>query len=401
MLRTMFSREKTGLIALFCKVYELRDDPAGRRNLALEIQEDLLRRVARTERRIRSSRAEIRLIKATLATKGLDKSAARDLKQRIADNIEYVALCKRRLQLCGDVGDAVGFIYADRWDVKPLSNREKAGFLTGKCGARLERAVLRKIFESGRAAILNDLTNSFRFGDLTVFFEEGGFRIVEVKTGRGGKYSRRKRQMKAINEVMGYIVTDERNTDNGKYFRRATHQAPTYHVDAINRLLSSLGPRGWLHEEVEPGLHYFVIDVRSETPMDEVLSPIALTQCRPMMIFSNDLKYQGCSYYPFLLSFKDPEIAFRFYNGDVVIVVAVAMVHVSNVLAARDWKVHVTEELDMHWELEWTGKGEQVWDNNRVSVGAHMIGRLGGEFLSLDWFLGNVTHMAADIATLC
>jgi hypothetical protein len=47
MLRTMFSRETTGLIALFCKVYELRDDPAGRRNLALEIQEDLLRRAAR------------------------------------------------------------------------------------------------------------------------------------------------------------------------------------------------------------------------------------------------------------------------------------------------------------------------------------------------------------------
>jgi hypothetical protein len=44
-----------------------------------------------------------------------------------------------------------------------------------------------------------------------------------------------------------------------------------------------------------------------------------------MLIFVNDLKYSGCSYYPFLLSFEESETAFRFYNGDIVILVAVDM----------------------------------------------------------------------------
>jgi hypothetical protein len=386
----MFNHRKRGLIALFSKLYELRSDPVGRRVLALDIQEELLRRVTRTERRIRSLREESSSIKARLATRGLNKGEARVLKQNIADNEDHVDQCKRQIALYRDVGDAVGFIYADRWDVKPLSNRENPGFLTGKRGARLERAVLRSVFKFDKAAILNDLTNSFRFGDLTIFLGEGLFRIVEVKSGRGGKRSRNERQMKAITEVMNYIVTDEREVDGGRLIRRAPNREAFYNVEAINRLLSNLKPRGWLHEEVECGLHYFVIDAENEAPMDEVLS--AIISSRPLVIFANDQKYAGRSYYPFLLSFEEPEFAFRFYNGEVVIVVAVDMNHVANVLEGRNFKLHHTTQPNWPWEIEWIGGGKPLWDNNRASIGGHIIGRLGAEFLSLDWLLQDFIH---------
>jgi hypothetical protein len=39
------------------------------------------------------------------------------------------------------VGDAVAFIYGDRHELKELLQGEHAGFITGKQGARLERAI--------------------------------------------------------------------------------------------------------------------------------------------------------------------------------------------------------------------------------------------------------------------
>jgi hypothetical protein len=390
MMVFMFHRSKRGLIALFEKVYELRRDPVGRRMLALDIQEELFRRVTRAERRVRSLRDENRSLKAKLATRGLDRDEARALKQNVTINLDHMDEAKHHLQLCRDVGDAVGFIYANRWDVKPLSNREHAGLLTGKRGARLERAVLREVFRLGKEAILNDLTNSFRFGDITVFLGEGVFSIMEVKSGRGGNKSRAERQKEAIDGVLGYINTDERNLDGGLLIRRAPPCQASYHVDTINRLLSIATQRGWVHEEVEHGLHYFIIDGEDETPMDEVLS--ALVSCRPMLIFVNNQKYTGCSYFPFLLSFEDPETAFKFYSGETVILVAVDMNHVANVLASRDFKLHITGEPNWPWEIEWLGAGKSISENNRIKVGGHIIGRLGAEFLSLEWLLQYAIH---------
>jgi hypothetical protein len=63
------------------------------------------------------------------------------------------------------IGDAIAFIYGNRWDIKQMVMKEESGFITGKRGTRLERKILRKAFEIGATVVMNDLTHTLRHGD--------------------------------------------------------------------------------------------------------------------------------------------------------------------------------------------------------------------------------------------
>jgi len=66
----MLTRYKKGLMELFKCVRELQSDPLGKRLLALEIQEELLKTVKRAEYLIKKTRNANREIKAILSQRG-------------------------------------------------------------------------------------------------------------------------------------------------------------------------------------------------------------------------------------------------------------------------------------------------------------------------------------------
>lgn len=391
----MLNRHRKWLVALFEQVNELRAEPLKKRLLALEIQEQLLHRIGRAERLIRKIRAESRLIKKTLARPGTPRNVARQAKASCVAGEKRIEQQRTLLSVLRSIGDSIAFIYGDRWDLKQMALKEDSGFISGKRGTRLERKILRKSFEMGATVVMNDLTHTLRHGDITVFrpdlWPNGGspFLLFEVKSGRGGDNSRKFRQLAAAKSVFDYLATDEREANGGVWRRVSVNQQPRYHFEQATRMMTTLPHAGWLMEEVEPGLHYVLIDcARNTLEYNSIFGDVLSRGCSSV-INVNEIKEQRLAYYPFPLSIQNPNALFRFYNGEFVMFVIVELDRVNEVLSRHSMRATFTGNDEYPWLI--TSNGTDVVPELRTSyVGFHPVGRLAAEFLCLAWLLENM-----------
>jgi hypothetical protein len=270
--------------------------------------------------------------------------------------------------------------------------KEDAGFITGKRGTRLERTILRRAFAIGATVVMNDLTHTLRYGDITVFRPdlwpegESPFLLIEAKTGRGGNKGRAARQKCGMKQIVEYLSSDTRTVEGHLWQRVSVRQFPEYHGDTFARLATALPRGGRLVEEVERGLYYILLDGACKTyNYDEVFGPL-LDKFGPMLALRvNDMKRQHLGYYPFPLSIRDPDVLFRFYNDEFVTYVFVSMEHVNAALASDGTKIKLTDDAVYPWQILQIGE---------IGVGPYVsfypLWRLASEFLRLDWLLNNL-----------
>jgi len=269
--------------------------------------------------------------------------------------------------------------------------KEDAGFITGKRGTCLERAILRGAFAVGATVVMNDLTHTLRYGDITLFRPdlwpegESPYLLIEVKMGSGGNQGRAARQKVAMKQIAEYLSNDTREVEGYLCQRVSVTQFPEYHGDTFTKLATALPRGGRIIEEVERGLYYILLDARKTHNYDEVFGPL-LDKHGPMMpLRVNDMKRQHCGYYPFPLSIRDPDVLFRFYNGEFVTYVFVSMDHVNAALASDGIKISFTHDAVNPW---------QILPIDEIGIGPyvsfHPLWRLASEFLRLDWLLNNL-----------
>jgi hypothetical protein len=402
---SMLTRHKKWLLALFQQVNELRSDPLNKRLLALEIQEELLRRIGLAERLIRRIRSENRLTKKTLAQRNTQRDVARNAKVRHLAGEQRIAQQRILISILRSIGDSIAFIYGDRWDLKQMVLKEESGFITGKRGTRLERKILRKSFEVGATVVMNDLTHTLRHGDITVFrpdlWPEGGspLLLIEAKSGRGGGNARKYRQLAAAKQVFDYLTADTREADGGIWQRVSVKEHPQYHFEEVTRMMMTLPHADWLMEEVEPGLHYVLINCSRETREYGSIFGDLFSRIHPFMISMNDMKEQTLAYYPFPLCIHNPDALFRFYNGEFVMFVIVDLEHVNKLLIPHSISVTLSGSDEYPWMVSSTGTGAAP-ELSTYCIGFHPVGRLAAEFLRLDWLLENVVAgLAVDAMT--
>jgi hypothetical protein len=373
---------------LFVRVLSLHADPIGNRLTALEVQEELIKRIVSVERLIRASKATVSNCKRELATPSQNRTKARQTKARLQRAKAQLSAHNDFLEMLRTIGDAVAFTFGDRFDLKPLAFREASGFIGGKRGARLERAILRMAFDRGLVAILNDLTHTLRFGDVTVFRPDGTFMIVEAKSGRGGKYSRNQRQIAAIREMAAYIETDVRQEAHGEWRRVALKSNPSDHAAHVTQMAQALVPGGWVAKEVEPGLHYFIIDGSDNDALDPAGVFGALDKTKRYELLSvNDMKYERMGYTPFPLLIRDPDLLCRFFAGEFVINILVCIDRVNELLAVHGLEVTPGNDSLMHWRVH-----DKADVDLESFVSAHLVGRLAAEFVSLEWLVESIAN---------
>lgn len=391
----MLKRHRQWLLVLFQQTRDLLSAPIEKRLLVLEIQEQLLYRIGRAEQLIRQIRKENKNIKRSLAKPGTPKEIARKAKTKHQAGDDRIEQQQILISVLRSIGDSIAFIYGDRWDLKQMVQKEDSGFLTGKNGARLERRIFRKAFETGATVVLTDLTHTLRHGDIAIFrpdlWPDGGSpcQLIEVKSGRGGNPARTSRQMAAAKQIVDYLSADKREAENGLWQRISVHEEPQYHFADVTRLICNLPHGGWLVEEVEPGLHYALIDCAYEQMSYETIFGDALRRGKPFMISVNDMKKHTLAYYPFPLSIEDPEALFHFYNGDFVMFVIVDMEQVNARLARHSLQVTLSGNDEFPWRVSPAGL-DAPREEDISYVGCHPIGRLAAEFLRLDWLLDNM-----------
>ena len=386
----MLDRYNNCLISLFKRVHELKSDRVGKRLLALEIQEELIVRIGRAESRIRKARNANNYIKFTLSQRGNTREFSSKLKSMYQQGMNYINKQRILITTLRSVGDALAFIYRDRHELKQFVRTEDAGFITGKRGARLERAILRLAFKYGATVVMNDLTNTLRHGDITIFGPDlwpdgdSSVRLIEAKSGQGGNKQRAERQQQAVKEIMTYIHTDQKETEKGLHVRIEARERSEHHFDAITRLLKNLPAKGWDSAEVEPGLRYVVIGCNAGDAILQAFEFVKGGARDWLIIDANSFKKALLGYYPFPLCIRDAECLFSFYNGNFVINVAVDITHINQVIADHNIRV---ELIDDAWKIIFL-EVDKDWGERYVMPRA--VGRFAGEFLSLSWFIDNI-----------
>ena len=114
-------------------------------------------------------------------------------------------ICERVARQLRCAGDALAWrVFGfERRYITALARNQWPGLMAGKLGLAAERARVEQVLrEDGQFALMHDLTNCLRIGDITVFTHEGPVQI-EVKTNAKCHNSVQNRRIKAVRGALG------------------------------------------------------------------------------------------------------------------------------------------------------------------------------------------------------
>jgi hypothetical protein len=108
-------------------------------------------------------------------------------------------VCERLVRQYKCVGDALAWrVFGfQRKHIIALCQNPPPGGFAGKAGRPAELAHVEQAYRDGEFAILHDLTNCLRIGDVTVFANDGSFTTMEIKTNPGRTRPAQNRRVKA------------------------------------------------------------------------------------------------------------------------------------------------------------------------------------------------------------
>lgn len=392
----MYSYYRKSLLKLSHALHESQKEPSANKYNCLLVQEKVLATLIRIEKSIRTHRGALKELRRYLSLGRefiIDKAEAKRVKDAISWHSTRIKEYQHLLITFRTIVDGLAFIYLDKWDIKPMAFKEQSGFISEKTGLGFELRILRLAFSLGHIALLNDLTNCLRYGDVTIL-AKGRKLFVEAKSGHRGN-ARVRRQKSKLENIAEYLTSGRSDKlraiggVDGEFIRLPIHGPEVNHRDKLNSIISTArgSPDQCCMVEVEPGLHYgatYVADPKvfasliGKPPGSLIISSI------------NELKYSGLGYYPFSLSIHDPEDWYDFCSGRLMLIVAVETGALEDKLSQHRISVTITGEWSRFpIELSGSGSGTEL---NKSLIGGHFFGRLFYEFLSLDWMLEELVY---------
>lgn len=377
----MISYYKRSLIDTFGRLKEIRENHTNKLIRSLELQKVLIKRIVSIEKRIHKNTSLINSLKELLA-RNTDKA---DLIQKSS---QIKALRDRNHQYKGlinifkAVGDGLAFLYLNQWDVKPLVFKEPSGFVSGKVGLTKELAILEGLFKVGKIAILNDITNCLRYGDITMAVNGFPY-LIEVKSSRV-KPARTMRQIENADKMLRYLASDRTESlyGVGPVVRVNTHCYDKNYIKELNECIELALADGFCVREIEKGLTYY-IESRSidEAFLNSIFSKIK----KPLVFFANEVKHASLGYYPFTLSIESPEQLYDFYRGRFLISVIVDLHVLSSKFLNKGLEVDC--QKGPYPLVIRRKKGAHAMNRmQQLKVSDYMLGRIGFDFWSLSKF---------------
>lgn len=359
------------LFRLHSEVHILAED-LDRLDHLLEIQRSLVSAILRTETEIKSA-----------------KDSGDDPKDW--QYLRYNFLC---------LGDSLAFLYLDRFSLKQTyfnvenySPKQGGGFLSGQTGLPGEIGVLEQAVKAGIPAVLCDLTNVVRYGDVCLL-GAGDPVPIEVKSSKS-KDKRAKRQKKKLATLAEFLETDQASGFRGypgTTFRIETTLPLKSYSEELEAAIHDAETEGTVVFDVDECLRVGVFagdDPDIKSLMEGVDGERALCN------FVNQIKSNmlwGC-YYPYALSIKHTESYAKFVYGEVVIVTVLEMGKFESKLARDGFELKLeTEENTIQCRIkspELLDDFEEPW----FLVGGHMMARMWTDFLNPSWIVQNSIEM--------
>jgi hypothetical protein len=350
--------------------------------------------IARLRETARKTTAELKGGRLPKGETGILRKRIETYKKRI-DDYQYLKFIWKCF------GDGIAFIYLDKfalkhtyYDTTDYVPKQDAGALSGKAGFKQEWAILQGLKNRKIPAMLCDITNTLRHGDICVLVGPDPIPI-EVKSSSHTN-SRVERQVQSIKALSGFFKNDEaRNFRGLPHISRVEFSPPEVtHLDALNRCIADSEGKPVSVASPEPGLHYFCM--REASGLDEL--PAGTIGSDIILCLLNEAKRERGwpPYFPFTLSIRSPLHLYQFIRGDFTLAVLVDSAELRRQFSSRGLQIALP--LDGDWAIWMRRPGEE----GASAVSRQMFGRLFHEFQSLAWFAAvhsdYARQMEADLA---
>jgi hypothetical protein len=366
-------------------VHNARENPFENIAKWREIQEALIKRIIYIENQIRFQKQEIKNI--NLFRKNpqnrLSKDESLAAKTKIEQKKYQIEEYRWLLDIFHSIGDAIAFTFLHKLDIKPMTFKETAGFISEKSGLKKEMQMFKYSFKNGIIAILNDLTSALRYADITLITKEGA-KYVEVKSSEN-RNSRTDRQKENAEKVFKYLETDITEDLYGigqKMQRRELGSPEINYLTTINELIEISKSEGFVYRLVEPGVLYFIS--HSDPSLDNDITSVFKDNGieKPIAFMLNAMKFPEQGYYPFALSISNPHNYLSFLEGDFTIIIFVDLRYVDKI--AKRFKFIREESDDPQFVFSFTNNKKDT-DLTQFKMSGHFFQRIPLEFVSLKW----------------
>jgi hypothetical protein len=279
-------------------------------------------------------------------------------------------------------GDGIAFHYCDKYALKHLLYddqyrvKETAGFVSGKDGLKNEIFFLKEAAKHNVPAVLCDLTNTLRHGDICLL---GGSDPLPIEIKSSPKLNERgERQLKNISQINSFFTNDEAENfrNQGMTVRHEHIGNERNHRKAINKCISRAFSEGTACISPENGIFYFAITELKEEVLDVIkgkhIHAINLNDCKRSMNWQ--------PYTPFTL-LLEPKHVFDFIAGNFTILVMFDLQIIKKRYKNAGMDINFLKEIN--WYAQISKRGVISEGGFRVSEQSFL--RLAFEFQSLTW----------------
>lgn len=356
-------------------------------DLLLDLQRKLIRLICATERQVVGLKQQRAALKAHRRSGRHGKTESAILKVQAAEVSDALETAQHMLFIWRCFGDGIAFLYVNKYALKHMlydstdySVKQHAGALSGKRGFRLEWKILHKVLQRGVPAVLCDITNTLRYGDICVLVGPDPYPI-EVKSS-ANRNARVDRQLDGLKQLHDFLATDEAANFRGlKHVKRVAAPVSTVnHAAAMNSCIELARNAGFAQTSPENGLTYFCIrDPELVGKLDFGLGH------RKLLMFLNEPKTE-CSwapYFPFTLSIRTAEALYEFISGEMSLAVLLDTTALVQMFAERGLDAQFVDHA--HWEIVVSRQGADRCSGPMSAISKPLFTRIFLEFEPLSW----------------
>lgn len=274
--------------------------------------------------------------------------------------------------------------YDQNYEVK-----EDAGTIIGKVGFAREWDHLEWAIREDVPAILSDLTNMIRTGDLCLLAAAAPF-PMEIKTSRTSG-ARNARQQRNLQEVLAFYENDGAENFRGisKVSRQAVSLGPSYQ-SVMNDCIAAARVNGLASATAETGLHYVAWQSRADGVglLDALIAPGTLA-----WLLTPDPGWLPC--YPFTLSLTADNLL-SFIMGEITMCVLIDTRHLKYLFRQRG--THAIMLMDGTFAMQLCRDASDLMMGvDRVTE--LLFARIALDFQSLAWFAEQYAYKPYDTAS--